>query len=415
MRHGKPQLLSLAIYPVIVSILFATLFYCLARWEPICGVNNFSNAETEDTLDSLSSFGGMSSLAKQLKDHPQELLFASLVAVGSFLVSVIIITFTLLCLYRHGWIQFIRYWLTFSTAIVFCLTGGTLLIKLCQFLCLRLDWLSLSFMMWNFSIGGVFVIFYHAPRWLQHLYLILMASLLSWLFRDFPNIVIGTLLAGLAIWDIYAVLSPRGPLRDMVELVSERGERTEFPALVYDTCPYDIDCIYAIEQLEQYHSSSILDCPSCSIANDQSELSSGEQNSTRANMEQEQSSPWLDESIVTLSSSLLQSGTGCNATLQNSAEADNNNNNGYIKIGLGDFVFYCVLVAKSSESNILTWFFCLCSVIVGFCWTLVLLLGYRKALPALPISICLGLIAYWISILALYPFSNHFVSKLLLL
>ncbi|GJD11828.1 Presenilin-A [Galdieria sulphuraria] len=242
-QHGKSHFVSLAIYPVIISILFATIFFCLARWQPICGTNNFSNAETEETVDALSSFGGLGTLAKQLKDHPRELLFASLIAVISFLMSVILITFTLLCLYRYGWIQFIRYWLTFSTAMVLSLTGGTLLIKLCQILCFRLDWLSLCFMMWNFSIGGVFAIFYYAPKWLQHFYLILMASLLSWLFRDFPSVVVGILLAGLAIWDIYAVLSPHGPLRDMIELASERERSIEFPSLVYDTCPYDIDVI----------------------------------------------------------------------------------------------------------------------------------------------------------------------------
>jgi len=392
MRHdGKQYLLTLAIYPVLISILLATLWFSFVQWEPICGSSNFSSAETEETLEALSSFGGFGNLAKQLKDQPRELLFASLVAVISFLVSVILITFALLCLYRHGLEQFIRYWMTVSTAVVLCLIGGTLLIRLCQFLCIPLDWLSICFMTWNFSVGGVVAIFYYAPRWMYHGYLIVMASLLSWLFRDFPRLVVGLLLAGLATWDIYAVLSPRGPLRDMVEIAHERGgQGTEFPSLVYDTCPFDMHCIRQIEQREHFDSS-------------------------RRN-----SSPFSEQPEETC---LIEEGSypcapGSNATREeNTVENESGTvaNNRYIKIGLGDFVFYCLLVAKSSESNMLTWFFCLCSVIVGFFWTLVLLLGYRKALPALPISIFLGLLAYWISMLVTYPFSKHFISTTLFL
>lgn len=411
--NGKQYIVALAIYPVTVSILLATLFYCLAHWRPLCGSNNFSASETEETLDALSSLGGFGSLAKQLKDQPRELLFASVVAVISFLISVILITFCLLCLYRYGLTRFIRYWLMLSTTVVLSLTGSTLLVKVFQFLCIPLDWISLWFMMWNFSIGGVVAVFYYAPLWLRHLYLILMSSLLSWLFRDFPSFVVGILLVGLAIWDIYAVLSPRGPLRDMVESVYEHREETEFPSLVYDTCPYDYDCIREVEQMKRDQSAVWNSSPS-TVTNQPEEDSVIDTNASRM---EEYHTVVVDDGNVGATASF--SGTSTNAHIENnwaeSEDSTTHESHKYIKVGLGDFVFYCVLVAKSSDSNILTWFFCLCSVLVGFYWTLVLLLGYRKALPALPISICLGLISFWISTFATYPFSNHFASTFLLL
>lgn len=65
-----------------------------------------------------------------------------------------------------------------------------------------------------------------------------------------------------------------------------------------------------------------------------------------------------------------------------------------IKLGLGDFIFYSVLVARAAMHDLLTAFASYTAIVAGLGMTLMLLGLYQKALPALPISIALGLVLY---------------------
>lgn len=64
-----------------------------------------------------------------------------------------------------------------------------------------------------------------------------------------------------------------------------------------------------------------------------------------------------------------------------------------IKLGLGDFIFYSVLVAKASTSDVSTGVASGLGVLVGLNITMLLLSKYQ-ALPALPISIALGVFTF---------------------
>lgn len=58
-----------------------------------------------------------------------------------------------------------------------------------------------------------------------------------------------------------------------------------------------------------------------------------------------------------------------------------------IKLGLGDFVFYSVLVSRAALFDMTTFMACLVSVLVGLGGTLLLLGLYKKALPAVSAQI----------------------------
>uniref|UniRef100_A0A3N7GZ60 Presenilin n=1 Tax=Populus trichocarpa TaxID=3694 RepID=A0A3N7GZ60_POPTR len=77
---------------------------------------------------------------------------------------------------------------------------------------------------------------------------------------------------------------------------------------------------------------------------------------------------------------------------------------GAIKLGLGDFIFYSVLVGRAAMYDFMTVYACYLAIIAGLGVTLMLLAFYQKALPALPVSIALGVLFYFLTRLLLEVF-----------
>jgi len=74
-----------------------------------------------------------------------------------------------------------------------------------------------------------------------------------------------------------------------------------------------------------------------------------------------------------------------------------------IKLGLGDFVFYSVLVSRAALYDASTMAACLVAVLMGLGGTLFLLSLFKMALPALPISIFLGVTFYFLTRMVVTP------------
>ena len=77
---------------------------------------------------------------------------------------------------------------------------------------------------------------------------------------------------------------------------------------------------------------------------------------------------------------------------------------GSLKLGLGDFVFYSVLVGRAAMYDLMTVYACYLAIVAGLGATLVLLAVWQRALPALPISISLGVLFYFLARLFMDPF-----------
>ena len=84
-------------------------------------------------------------------------------------------------------------------------------------------------------------------------------------------------------------------------------------------------------------------------------------------------------------------------------EDDEHPKNNTIKLGLGDFIFYSLLVSKAVQYSFTTFVACMLVVLAGLGGTLILLAVYQHALPALPISIFPGVLFYILTRLLIEP------------
>lgn len=260
-------------------------------------------------------------------------------------------------------------------------------------------------------------------------------------FSKLPEWTTWVLLIALAVYDLVAVLAPGGPLKLLVELASSRDE--ELPALIYEARP-----TVSREAVHAPSSSPSHELPSQSglMVGGASETLSVElqplshpnnADYSMVEIEDAESSPLVvansDNSdaineqqplIRTRNSDFAVSGDSGIGTvhdemsplvevmnLEDERARTGRGNEEFelsmsrgIKLGLGDFVFYSVLVGRAAMYDLMTVYACYLAIISGLGCTLILLSVCRRALPALPISIALGVMFYFLTRLLMEPF-----------
>ena len=291
----------------------------------------------------------------------------------------------------------------FSAFFVLSSMGGSILLTLIQRLSVPVDAITCAIFIFNFSIVGVLsVLSVSVPIIMKQAYMVALGIIVAAWFTKLPEWTTWTLLIALAVYDLVAVLAPGGPLKLLVELASSRDE--ELPALVYEARPNVAPRSVSSTVELQPRSSAI------GIINMEVEIveTSGLRSSiVEIEQVEEERSP------------LVRSPERGNAEI---AERENILENSEmmettrgIKLGLGDFVFYSVLVGRAAMYDLMTVYACYLAIISGLGCTLVLLSLCRQALPALPISISLGVIFYFLTRLLMEPFVVGISSQLLML
>lgn len=365
--------------------------------------------------------------------------YSSLMAaifIGIFVVLMVVFTFVLVWLYKNGHSKYIVAWLAIAVFIIFAYVGGLYIFDFCRSRCINMDWVTISVATWNFTIAGLFAVFGVVPRLINQAYLIVMSALMAYIFRTLPGWAIWTILGALVVWDLYAVLNRNGPLKMLVEAARVRDE--PLPALVYDTNPADVGrdetaqpaIVLNKKKREKSEKKSKNDTSTRRPQEGEASTSQQENETTSASAPHDsasespprQKSRFKRKKARATTSATASGGGGEGESPVGEAEGTRNSEpdeirvgtmGAHLKLGLGDFVFYSILVSQASQSGAMTTIASFVAILAGLCATLFLVTVYRKALPALPISISVGLIFYFLTRYTVQPFIENLLPELL--
>ncbi|XP_017136123.1 presenilin homolog isoform X3 [Drosophila miranda] len=357
--------------------------------------------------------------------------FWNALANSLILMSVVVVmTILLIVLYKKRCYRIIHGWLILSSFMLLFIFTYLYLEELLRAYNVPMDYPTALLFMWNFGVAGMMSIHWQGPLRLQQGYLIFVAALMALVFIKYlPEWTAWAVLAAISIWDLIAVLTPRGPLRILVETAQERNEQI-FPALIYSsTVIYTLMGTHYTPQ--QSAEPAVTSSPSSSnsttttratqnsLASPEAAVASSSSRSAEAAGFTQEWSENLNDRVArrqievqsTQSGNAQRSNEYRTVTAPDQAPADAQEERG-IKLGLGDFIFYSVLVGKaSSYGDWTTTIACFVAILIGLCLTLLLLAVWRKALPALPISITFGLIFCFATSAVVKPFMENLSAK----
>jgi presenilin 1 len=414
---------------------------------------------------------------EQPNDSFVEKLKGGLLNAIVFVCIVMVVTFVLVGLFYFRFTKCLRAYMGFSAFTVLAWMGGIVAVELIQFFSIPIDIITFAICLVNFASVGVMAVFFcRMPIVLTQSYLVVIGMLVAFWFTKLPEWTTWILLVAMAIYDIVAVLAPGGPLNMLVELAIARDEdipaliyeaRPVLPRQI--TGPPSMSSSPTPARTRRWSnrrapqnpgvgrgncgSNSALDnlwtsngqptslitepplAPEVGIIGSRLVSSTGDagmlnsistvvagRQATESNVD-EDTVPLVSRGTNNSSTAAaldgMESGTGMHfqGSDQGGSESEDEGLglgvSGAVKLGLGDFIFYSVLVGRAAMYDLMTVYACYLAIIGGLGATLILLAVWRRALPALPISISLGVVFYFLTRLILDPFVVDLATHLI--
>lgn len=354
-----------------------------------------------------------SAYAEKSSDTVYEKLIGSVENAVVFVLFVTVMTFGLYWLFKNKFSRAIWAYMAVSGFSIFAVLGASIANEVFRKYHVTIDVISFMFWTWNVTALGVTSVFlWPGSLLVKQAYLVLISVIVAYYFTQIPEWTTWTMLIFMALYDLYAVLTPNGPLRKIVELSQEREE--EIPALVYEARGSGgkrrrrRSSLRIIEQQQQQTIAASETSTSTLVANENERLDGDYLSSSPERQQKTQTqrrkgasekTSLLEKIGLKASTTSSSTSTNENAPLIERFEEEGDEREYQelpdgIKLGLGDFIFYSVLVGRAAMQSLFCAIFCYVAVISGLIITLAGLAMHKAALPALPVSIALGVITF---------------------
>ena len=233
----EPKLAMEQVAAVIrpVAITMAFVVYCVTA---LCNPYSMSRAECR------SSQGGALQQVFVYKEKSTDSTADKLGGVTlnalMLVVMFVVITFVMYLLFKFRCMKFIWGYLCFSVGTLLGVFGYLWVMQVVELYGVVIDYVTLGLILFNWTIVGILSVFWKVPPQFGQFYLVFISSMMAWILAWMPDWTGWGVLIALAVYDLFAVLCPGGPLRLLVEEAQERNEA--IPALVYGESGVSILC-----------------------------------------------------------------------------------------------------------------------------------------------------------------------------
>jgi uncharacterized membrane protein YdbT with pleckstrin-like domain len=186
------------------------------------------------------------------------------------------------------------------------------------------------------------------------------------------------------IYDACVVLCPHGLLNVLIKKSEERGD--PIPALIYSAAVYFVG---VSDDGEEVQSLSLLE-PNAEESKKEKRKHKGKKKHRKQKGDRQ----------------TPEDGDGKKAEGEEEDEEEEDEERG-VKLGLGDFCFYGILVTRAARLGWDLVILCVFAVILGLSLTLIVLKYLSRPLPALPFSLILGVVFFVIGAMTFRPFGTN--------
>uniref|UniRef100_A0A0N4ZSG8 Presenilin n=1 Tax=Parastrongyloides trichosuri TaxID=131310 RepID=A0A0N4ZSG8_PARTI len=325
------------------------------------------------------------------------------------------VSFVLLTLAIYEFKNIIQAWLSFSLLSVLF---GVFSIYIQDFLSIikiqNQFYLTIAISLIYGSIGSFVFFTKKAPLFLHQIYTVINCAMVSVLYlRSFPESTIWYVLPATILWDIFAVWSPSGPLKRVTERANQynesilkfmmfTAENDNEEKNIHSNDKKNVDSLDNNEDSEEYNEDITEESYQDSIEESEEDSYNRKNSSDYYDNSSEE-----DEQENEYYNYLLRINERQNEQCEITTAMDALNDNKSVRLGLGDFIFYSLLIGKSAvDMSLISTIAAIFAILFGLLLTLVFLQKGDIVVPALPISIFLGMVFHFGSLYLIEPFLN---------